>query len=130
MPSSTLERQLAAIVGSADLLNDPDICAPYGHDITGRFGGPPALVVRPADGRVVRRLAGLLKDNAGYDLTQLVIGSEGTLAVVTAARLRLVPAPAHVVTALLGVGSTADAVDVMRMLRDRVASLNAVEILY
>src|SRR3954471_1177067 len=83
-----------------------------------------------ADGRVVRRLAGLLKDNAGYDLPQLLIGSEGTLAVVTAARLRLVPAPAHVVTALLGLGSTDDAVDVMRVLRDRVASLNAVEIFY
>ena len=83
-----------------------------------------------ADGRVVRRLAGLLKDNAGYDLSQLLVGSEGTLAVVTAARLRLVPAPAHVVTALLGIGSTGDAVDVMRVLRDRVASLNAVEIFY
>ena len=83
-----------------------------------------------ADGRVVRRLAGLLKDNAGYDLAQLLVGSEGTLAVVTAARLRLVPAPAHVVTALLGVGSTGDAVDVMRVLRDRVPSLNAVEIFY
>src|SRR3954451_393824 len=83
-----------------------------------------------ADGRVVRRLAGLLKDNAGYDLGQLLVGSEGTLAVVTAARLRLVPAPAHVVTALLGVGSTGDAVDVMRVLRDRVPSLKAVEIFY
>jgi FAD/FMN-containing dehydrogenase len=83
-----------------------------------------------ADGRVVRRLAGLLKDNAGYDLSQLLVGSEGTLAVVTAARVRLVPKPSHVVTALLGIGSTADAIDVMRTLRDRVASLNAVEIFY
>jgi FAD/FMN-containing dehydrogenase len=62
-----------------------------------------------ADGRVVSRLGGLLKDTAGYDLPQLLVGSEGTLAVVTAARLRLVPAPAHVVTALLGLGSTEDA---------------------
>src|SRR3954451_13292573 len=83
-----------------------------------------------ADGRVLRRLAGLLKDNAGYDLPQLLVGSEGTLAVVTAARLRLVPAPAHVVTTLLGVASTGDAIDVMRVLRDRVPSLNAVEIFY
>jgi FAD/FMN-containing dehydrogenase len=83
-----------------------------------------------ADGRVLRRLAGLLKDNAGYDLTQLVIGSEGTLAVVTAARLRLIPAPAHVVTTLLGVGSTGDAIDVMRALRARMTSLNAVEVFY
>src|SRR3954469_6402908 len=53
MPSTTLERQLAAIVGSADLFNDPELCAAYGRDITGRFGGPPALVVRPADTRQV-----------------------------------------------------------------------------
>jgi FAD/FMN-containing dehydrogenase len=254
MPPTTLVRRLAAIVGPAHVLDDPELCASYGRDCTGRFGGPAALVVRPAgthevaqvlaacleagtpvvpqggntglvgagvprggevvlsltrldelgpvdpvaaqvtagagvtlerlqqhaaaaglafgvdhgarsgatvggmvatnaggaqvlrhgtmraqvmgveavlaDGRVLRRLAGLLKDNAGYDLTQLLVGSEGTLAVVTAARLRLVPAPAHVVTALLGVGSTGDAVDVMRVLRDRVPSLNAVEIFY
>src|SRR3954447_23213424 len=230
MPPTTLERRLAAIVGPAHVLGDPELCASYGRDCTGRFGRPAALVVRPAntpevaqvlavcheagmpvvpqggntglvgagvprggevvlslvrlnalgpidpvaaqvtagagvtlehlqqraaaaglafgvdhgarsgatvggmiatnaggaqvlrhgtmraqvmgveavlaDGRVLRRLAGLLKDNAGYDLTQLLVGSEGTLAVVTAARLRLVPAPAHVVTALLGVGAT------------------------
>src|SRR3712207_3590185 len=83
-----------------------------------------------ADGRVIRRLAGLLKDNAGYDLPQLLVGSEGTLAVVTAARLRLVAAPAHVVTTLLGVGSTGDAIEVMQVLRARVPSLNAVELFY
>src|SRR3954463_2610423 len=251
MPTTTLERRLDAIVGAAHVLDEPEVCASYSGDCTGRFGGAAALVVRPgstrevaevmaachaagmpvvpqggntglvgagvprggeivlslarldaldpvdpvaaqvtagagvtlerlqhgaaaagfafgvdhgarsgatvggmvatnaggaqvlrhgtmraqvmgveavlADGRVIRRLAGLLKDNAGYDLAQLVIGSEGTLAVVTAARLRLVPAPAHVVTALLGVGSTDDAVDVMRVLRDSVPSLNAVE---
>jgi FAD/FMN-containing dehydrogenase len=44
-----------------------------------------------ADGRVVDRLVGPLQDNAGLDLTGLVVGSEGILAVVTAARLRLVP---------------------------------------
>src|SRR6185295_17125939 len=42
-----------------------------------------------ADGRIVRRLDGLEKDNSGYDIAGLVCGSEGTLAVVTAARLRL-----------------------------------------
>ena len=83
-----------------------------------------------ADGSVTRRLSGLLKDTAGYDLPQLLIGSEGTLGIVTAARLRLVPAPAHTVTALLGVADTAAAVQVMRVLRDRVATLNAVEVFY
>jgi FAD/FMN-containing dehydrogenase len=254
MSTRTLARRLAAIVGTAHVLEDPEIRASYGRDCTGRFGGPARLVVRPgdtrevaavlalchaaglpvvpqggntglvgagvpragevvlsltrlaalgevdpvaaqvtagagvtlerlqqhaaaaglafgvdhgarsgatvggmvatnaggaqvlrhgtmraqvmgveavlADGRIVRRLAGLLKDNAGYDLPQLLVGSEGTLAVVTAARLRLVPAPSHVVTALLGVGSTADAIDVMRTLRARVSALNAVEVFY
>jgi FAD/FMN-containing dehydrogenase len=54
-----------------------------------------------ADGRVVRHLDGLEKDNTGYDLPGLLCGSEGTLAVITAARLRLVPQPTHVVVALL-----------------------------
>jgi FAD/FMN-containing dehydrogenase len=44
-----------------------------------------------ADGRVVDRLAAPPQDNAGFDLTGLLVGSEGTLAIVTAARLRLVP---------------------------------------
>ena len=42
-------------------------------------------------GAVVSHLGGLVKDNTGYDLPGLICGSEGTLAVVTAARLRLVP---------------------------------------
>ena len=54
-----------------------------------------------ADGSVIERLDGLEKDNTGYDLAALLCGSEGTLAVVTAARLRLVPRARHVVVALL-----------------------------
>jgi FAD/FMN-containing dehydrogenase len=44
-----------------------------------------------ADGTVVSHLAGLVKDNTGYDYPSLLAGSEGTLAVITQARLRLVP---------------------------------------
>ena len=44
-----------------------------------------------ADGTVVSHLAGLVKDNTGYDYPSLLAGSEGTLAVITAARLRLAP---------------------------------------
>jgi FAD/FMN-containing dehydrogenase len=83
-----------------------------------------------ASGRVVRRLAGLLKDTAGYNLPQLLIGSEGTLGVVTAARLRLVPHLPHAVTALIAVPDTAAAVRLMCELRARAESLNAVEVFY
>ncbi len=47
------------------------------------------------DGSILHQLTGLAKDNSGYDIKQLLIGGEGTLGVVTAAALRLVPAPAH-----------------------------------
>src|SRR6266516_6955469 len=56
-----------------------------------------------ADGTVVSHLAGLVKDNTGYDYPSLLAGSEGTLAVVTGARLRLVPRLRDTVTALAGV---------------------------
>jgi FAD/FMN-containing dehydrogenase len=83
-----------------------------------------------ADGRIVRRLAGLLKDTAGYNLPQLIIGSEGTLGVITAARLRLVPSLPRAVTALLAVPGTEAAVQLMCDLRARAASLQAVEVFY
>jgi FAD/FMN-containing dehydrogenase len=51
----------------------------------------------------VSHLAGLVKDNTGYDYPSLLAGSEGTLAVITAARLRLVPRLRDTVTALAGV---------------------------
>jgi len=63
-----------------------------------------------ADGRVVDRLDGPPQDNAGFDLTGLVVGSEGVLAVVTAARLRLIPpdaTPGEVL--LIGCASILDA---------------------
>jgi FAD/FMN-containing dehydrogenase len=57
-----------------------------------------------ADGTVVSHLAGLVKDNTGYDYPSLLAGSEGTLAVITRARLRLVPRLRDTVTALAGAG--------------------------
>ena len=56
-----------------------------------------------ADGAVVSRLAGLTSDNAGYDLPGLLAGSEGTLGVITAARLRLWPVETALTTLLAGV---------------------------
>ena len=58
------------------------------------------LEVVLSDGRVWNGLNVLRKDNRGYDLKQLFIGSEGTLGVVTAAALKLFPKPAQVETAL------------------------------
>ena len=53
-----------------------------------------------ADGRIWDGLRGLRKDNTGYDLKQLFIGAEGTLGIVTAAVLKLFPAPRTRATAL------------------------------
>ncbi len=63
------------------------------------------LEVVLADGRVLSRLAPLRKSNAGYDLKQLFLGSEGTLGLITAATLRLRPAPARTATAMLALAS-------------------------
>jgi FAD/FMN-containing dehydrogenase len=80
-----------------------------------------------ADGSVVRRLEGLVKDNTGYDLPGLLCGSEGTLAVVTAARLRLVPEPADRIVVLVGLPSLEAAVDLSARLRAEVEGLDALE---
>lgn len=79
-----------------------------------RYGMTRALVlgleVVLSDGIVVDGLRHLRKDNAGYDWKQLFIGSEGTLGIVTAAVLRLVPQPHHNVTALLSVADVEAAI--------------------
>jgi len=98
----------------------------HGH-VRGHLAGVEAVL---ADGRVLRRMAGLKKDTAGYDLTGLLCGSEGTLAVVTAALLRLVPLDADRVTALLGVGSVGDALAVVRRLRAGVGGVESAEIMF
>lgn len=61
-----------------------------------------------SDGTVVSHLAGLVKDNTGYDYPALLAGSEGTLAVITAARLRLVPRQVDPVTVIVGLGGPGD----------------------
>jgi FAD/FMN-containing dehydrogenase len=82
-----------------------------------------------ADGSVVAHLGGLLKDNTGYHLPSLLCGSEGTLGIVTAARLRLVPRYEHRVVAFVGMGSIDDAVALAGRLRRTLADLDAVEFL-
>ena len=86
-----------------------------------RFGNARELVlgieVVLADGRVWDGLRGLRKDNTGYDLKQLFIGAEGTLGIVTAAVLKLFPAPRSRVTALAAVRDVASAVRLLSGLR-------------
>jgi FAD/FMN-containing dehydrogenase len=80
-----------------------------------------------ADGRVVSRLSGLLKDNAGFDLTGLLVGSEGTLAVIARLRLRLVPLLPARVTALAAVPDLERGLELLRRLRAEAPSLQAVD---
>jgi len=81
-------------------------------------------------GAVVSHLGGLLKDNTGYDLAGLLCGSEGTLAVVTAARLRMVaPTPERVV-ALLAFDDVGPALGAAAELRLGLASLAAAEVFF
>ena len=81
-------------------------------------------------GDVVRRLGGLLKDNTGLDLAGLLCGSEGTLGIVTRARLALVPAAGETVTALVGLSSVGEAVRAVGSLRRSVPGLEAVEVVF
>ena len=69
-------------------------------------------VVLP-DGRIWDGLRGLRKDNTGYDLKQLFIGAEGTLGVITAAVLKLMPRPRQVETAFLALPDPAAAIAVL-----------------
>ena len=80
-----------------------------------------------ASGATVRHLDGLVKDNTGYDLAGLLCGSEGTLAVVTAARLRLVPEPPDRVVALVALPSVAAALELAAGLRATLDGLDALE---
>src|SRR5579872_4983264 len=66
-----------------------------------------------ADGRVLNDLNKLKKDNTGYDLKNLFIGAEGTLGVITAAVLRLVPRPRSVETAFAGIESPEAALELL-----------------
>lgn len=79
-------------------------------------------------GRHVRHLPRVEKDNTGYDLGAVLCGSEGTLGVVTAARLRLVAPPGPMATVLVGFATVADAVAAATVLRRHLPGLEAVEL--
>jgi len=79
------------------------------------------LEVVLADGRVLNNLNKLKKDNTGYDLKNLFIGAEGTLGIITAAVLRLVPRPKSVETAWAAIPSVQAAVDLLGLATERTA---------
>jgi len=83
-----------------------------------------------ADGTVLERLSGLAKDTAGYDLPELLIGSEGTLAVITRVLVRLVPRLDARATALVAVEGTEAALELLTALRERLPSLEALELFF
>ncbi len=73
-------------------------------------------VVLP-DGSVFNGLSTLRKDNRGLDLKQLFIGAEGTLGIITAVSVKLMPAPDQVATALVGLNALSDAITLYRRAR-------------
>ena len=92
-----------------------------GGNIAENSGGPRAvkygvtkdwvlnLEVVLADGRVIETGANTLKNSTGYNLTQLMVGSEGTLGIVTKATLKLLPLPRHQALMLVPFSSAEDA---------------------
>jgi FAD/FMN-containing dehydrogenase len=98
-----------------------------------RFGSMRGLVagieVVLADGSVHDGLAALKKDNRGYDLTQLLVGAEGTLGIVTAATLRLAPVPASRTTAWATTRDPQAALTLLRRFQAATEALESFEIL-
>jgi len=80
------------------------------------------------DGSTHNGLSGLKKDNRGYSLDQLLIGAEGTLGVVTAVALRLVPAIAARAVAWAAIESPTRALDLLRFLEARTNSVEGFEL--
>ena len=83
------------------------------------------------DGQIWHGLKRLRKDNMGYDLRNLLVGSEGTLGVITAAVLKLFPKPAGEGTALMVVKHPRAALDLLAMARDRMGEgVSAFELIH
>ena len=97
-----------------------------------RFGTMRSLVLGIeavlADGSIHDGLSGLKKDNRGYSLDQLLVGSEGTWGIITAAALRLVPAIRGRAVAWLGLATPAAALSVLRELERGTSHVEGFEI--
>jgi FAD/FMN-containing dehydrogenase len=83
-----------------------------------------------ADGTIVGSLAGLAKETVGIHWPSLVAGSEGTLAVITAARLRLVPRFDHVTTVFAALDDLDSALSLLAAARRGLGSLDSVEVIW
>ena len=109
--SCTLGGNLATNAGGTQVLrwgNTRDLCL--------------GLEVVTASGDIWHGLSGLRKDNTGYDLRDLYIGSEGTLGIITAATMKLAPLPAATTTALAACHTLADCVALLNLARTRLGS--------
>ncbi|WP_446831720.1 FAD-binding oxidoreductase [Candidatus Foliamicus sp.] len=138
---STLQEQAAQVGGIFPLSLGSEGSCQLGGVLSTNAGGIHVLrygmarglvlgleVVLP-DGSLLSDLKPLAKDNTGYDVKQLFIGSEGTLGVITAATVRLFPNPGARVTALLGVDSPLQAVSLYDSAEAALGSeLNAFEL--
>jgi FAD/FMN-containing dehydrogenase len=117
--SATIGGNLATNAGGVQVLrygNARDLCL--------------GLEVVLADGRIWNGLRGLRKDNTGYDLKHLFIGSEGTLGLITAAVLKLYPRPRQMATAWVAVPDPSAAVELLSRLREAAGDhLTAFELL-
>jgi D-lactate dehydrogenase (cytochrome) len=80
------------------------------------------LEVVLADGRIWHGLRKLKKDNTGYDLRHIFIGAEGTLGIITAAVLKLFPAPRSVETAFVGLKSPKEALALLNFMQSRAGN--------
>ena len=117
--SCTIGGNLATNAGGTQVLrygNARDLCL--------------GLEVVTAQGEVWNGLTGLRKDNTGYDLRHLMIGSEGTLGIITAATLKLYPLPAGQLTAWAAVPSLQAAVQLLGLAHARLGpSLTGFEVM-
>jgi FAD/FMN-containing dehydrogenase len=116
----------SATVGGMVATNAGGIQAMRHGTVRARVAGLQAVL---ADGAIVDRRAGLLKDNAGYDLPALLVGSEGTLGVVTSVRWRLVPLLTARVAALVPRDSVAEVAALLARVRPALPSLHAAELM-
>lgn len=74
-----------------------------------------------SDGSIINNLKTLVKDNTGYSIKDLFVGSEGTLGVITAATLKVFPKPKNIYTALLSVNSPKQSIQILNYIRNNLS---------